>query len=134
MALLELKLEGYQDTVKIGDKEYLLAPYESFSISELHRFSKEAIQIGELGKNMTDEGMITFEKFFDEWFEKIAVGIPKDIKKKLMHGSRMELVNKYFLSLTERLGEQIKEVSKSGQPKVSRRSAGSTRASKSKNG
>lgn len=134
MALLELKLEGYQDTVKIGAKEYLLAPYESFSISELHRFSKEAITIGELGENMTDEGMETFENFFDEWFEKIAVGIPKEIKKKLMPGSRMELVNEYFLSLTGRLKEQTKAVSKSGQPKDSRRSAGSTQASKSKNG
>lgn len=134
MALLELKLEGEQDTVKIGTKEYKLAPYESFSIRDMHKFAKGAKNLGDLGEGMTDESVESFEGFFGEWFEKIAKEIPDGVKDKIMPLSKMELVNEYFLSLAGRLEKQAQAASKNGRGKGSHPSQGSTRRSRSKSG
>ena len=137
MALLDLKTEGHRETIIIDDAEFLLAPFESFSISEQHRLAKDAKRVDHLANNIesiSDEEAKELESITVNWFAMVSGDIPDDVKEKLLPGMKQEISTAYFLAMAQNIDEQKKELSKNGQPKDSRRSVGSTQASKSKNG
>ena len=138
MALLELKSEGHRETVIIDGKEYALAPFEGFSISDQHRLRNDGLRISKISdkENLSGTEIEEIEATTESWFTQIAGDIPSEVRDKLLPGLKQEVVRAYFLALAAETEKQaaIPATSKSGVKKGFRRSAGSTKGLRSKTG
>ncbi len=105
MALLDLKTEGHQETVTIDGADYLLAPFEGFSITDQQKLRKDGLRLIAISKKKdpTDADFQDMETITMGHFDSIATSIPDEVKMKLLPGHRMELVNAYFLALAAAL-------------------------------
>lgn len=117
MALLDLKTEGHRETIIIDGAEFLLTPFESFSISEQHRLAKDAKRVDHLANNIesiSDEEAKELEKITSDWFHLVKGDISGDVIDKLLPGMKQEISTAYFLAMAQNIDEQKKELSKNG--------------------
>ena len=139
MDLLKLSTEGQSETIEIDGKEYDLAPFNGFSITEQHglKITGQKMQSigGKLGKGKeTAEDVAALEVLIDDQFSRIAGTIPEDVRAKIGALDKQRVVNAYFLAFGVYMEPLKKEASASGQHPASRRSRGSTKGSRSKSG
>ena len=139
MALLELSTEGHREPVIIDDVEYLLASFDSFSITDQHQLQKNGKRLADIGKKagkagMTDEEAQEMEDISEAMFTRVAGDIPEDIGIKLEAGGRQQVVQAYFLAFAKLQRNRSAVASRNGQATASQRSRGSTQGSRKKSG
>ena len=145
MALLDLKTEAHKETVIIDGKEYALAAFDGFSITDQHQLQQDGKRLSAIGErisaageeedaDLTDAEAADLERTSDALFQRIAGDIPDDVREKLMPMKRQQITNAYFLASAKHQESQSKAASRNGRKTGSRRSPGSTRRSRSKSG
>ena len=139
MALLALSTEAKSETIEIDGKEYALAPFNGFSITEQHGLKTTGQHLEDIGGKLgsgkeTAEDVVTLEKLINEQFARIAGTIPEDVRIKIGALDKQRVVNAYFLAFGAYMEPLKKEALANGRKPASRRSRGSTKASRLKNG